>query len=161
MLVDYADTLTRLEQALGRRFAATPSICNVPGASAALKLDPFYYLVLRPAFFELLGKWAAVPPERVEDVLIRTGNLVCGPNRSRYPRPLVAFEEGLGATLQLHADFVAAACIDRALVMYGGAPGPLPVSDLRLAAFQKGELDAFFTGKTGLTALCFGEPGRV
>ncbi|WP_300161703.1 hypothetical protein [Solidesulfovibrio sp.] len=158
MLVDYAETLTRLERALGRSYAETPSILNVPGASAALKLDPFYYLALRPVFFELLGKWAAVPPSRVEETFARTGNLVLGPGKTRYPRPLTAFEEGTGTRLQLTADFVPAACIDRAVVMYGGSPGPLPVAGLRLAADQREALAAFFAETTPLAALCFGEP---
>jgi hypothetical protein len=161
MLVDYADILTRIERGLGRSYAEFPTILNVPGASAALKLDPYYYLALRPLFFELLGKWAAVPPTRVEETLIRTGNLVLGPGKTRYPRPLAAFEESTGTRLQLTADFVPAACIDRAVVLYGGSPGPLPVSGLRLIAAQREALDAFFAETTPLAALCFGEPARA
>ncbi|MEA4855964.1 MAG: hypothetical protein AAGU21_05005 [Solidesulfovibrio sp.] len=161
MLVDYADILTRLEQALGRAYAETPSILNVPGASAALKLDPFYYLALRPLFHELLGKWAAVPPGRVEETLARTGNLVLGPGKARFTRPLSVFEEATGTRLQLTADFVPASCIDRAVTLYGGSPGPLPVSGLRLAADQRPELDAFFAETTPLAALCFGKAPRA
>lgn len=161
MLVDYADILTRLERALGRAWAETPSILNVPGASAALKLDPFYYLVLRPLFFELLGKWAAVPPGRVEETLVRTGNLVLGPGKARYPRPVTVIEEATGTRLQLAADFVPAACIDRAVTLYGGSPGPLPVSGLRLAAEERQDLDAFFADTTRLAALCFAAPARI
>ncbi|UJX42464.1 hypothetical protein K9F62_07290 [Desulfovibrio sp. JY] len=158
MLVDYAETLTRLEMGLGRHFAAAPSILNVPGVSAALKLDPFYYLALRPLFCELLGKWAGVPPSRVVETLARTGNLVLGPDRARYPRPLVVFEEGTGVALRLLADFVPAECIDRAVMVYGQEPGPLPVSGLRLAMEQKPALDAFFAGTTPLADLAFGTP---
>lgn len=158
MLVDYAEILTRLEQALGRAYAENPSILNVPGASAALKLDPFYYLALRPLFYELLGKWAAVPPSRVEETLVRTGNLVLGPGKARYPRPLAVYEEGTGVRLHLTADFVSAACIDRAVALYGGSAGPLPVSGLRLLAPQRPALDAFFAGTAKLAALCFGVP---
>ena len=158
MLLDYAEILTRLEMGLGRQYAAAPSLLNVPGVSAALKVDPFYYLALRPLFFELLGKWAAVPPWRVVETFSRTGNLVLGPDRARSPQPLVVFEEGTGVTLRLLADFVSATCIDRAVMAYGQEPGPLPVSSLRLDARQKPALDAFFAGTTPLAALAFGEP---
>jgi len=156
MLVDYADTLSRLEQALGRHYAASPSILNVPGVSVALKIDPFYYLALRPTFFELLGKWAAVPPSRVEETLARTGNLVLGPGHGRYDKPIAVFEEGTNAVLKLSADFVPAEYIDRALVMYGNEAGPLPVSSLRLVDSQRDALAGHFVGKTPLAALAFG-----
>jgi len=158
MLVDYPEILSRLEQAIGRRFAQSPTILNVPGVSVALKLDPFYYLALRPAFCELLGKWAAVPPSRVEETLIRTGNMVVGPMRARFSQPLVVFEEGTSATVRLAADFVPAAFIDRAVIMHGGETAAQPVSGLRLHADQKEALDAFFQGTTPLTALVFGVP---
>uniref|UniRef100_I2PXP5 Uncharacterized protein n=1 Tax=Desulfovibrio sp. U5L TaxID=596152 RepID=I2PXP5_9BACT len=158
MLVDYAEILSRLEQALGRHFAASPSILNVPGVSAALKLDPFYYLALRPAFGELLGKWAGVTPSRAEETLSHTGNLVLGPRHVRYPQPLAVYEEGTRQVLKLAADFVPAEWIDRAVVMYGGQSGPLPVAGLRLVSGQKAALDAFFAGKTPLAALAFGDP---
>lgn len=158
MLVDYAEILSRMEQALGRHFAKSPSILNEPGVSVAVKLDPFYYLALRPTFGELLGKWAGVAPSRVVETLMRTGNMVLGPGHSRYTKPLTAFVEGSGAPLRLTADFVAAEWIDRAVLMYGGQSAPLPVSSLRLDAGQKGELAAFFEGMTPLAALAFGNP---
>ena len=158
MLVDYADTLSRLVEALGRHFAASPSIINVPGVSVALKIDPFYYLVLRPTFFELLGKWAAVPPTRVEETLARTGNLVLGPGRTRYDKLLAVFEEGTRSVLKLSADFVPAEWNDRAVVMYGNEPGPLPVSSLRLVDSQREALGAHFAGMTPLAALAYGAP---
>ncbi len=158
MLVDYAEILARMERALGRHYAEAPSIINVPGVSVALKIDPLYYLALRPAFGELLGKWAGVTPSRAEETLGRTGNLVLGPGRSRLAAPLVVFEEGSGRVLRLPADFVQAAWIDRALAMYGGETGPAPVSGLRLLASQKEALSGFFQGKTPLAALAFGEP---
>jgi hypothetical protein len=158
MLVDYADTLARLEKGLGRHFAESPSILNVPGVSVALKIDPFYYLVLRPVFFELLGKWGAVPPSRVEETLARTGNLVLGPGRAGYDKPVAVFEDGTRTVLKLPADFVPAELIDRAVVMYGNEPGPLPVSGLRLVAGQRDALAKHFTGVTQLAALAFGTP---
>ena len=159
MLVDYADILTRIERGLGRSYAEFPTILNVPGASAALKLDPYYYLALRPLFFELLGKWAAVPPTRVEETLIRTGNLVLGPGKTRFPRPLAAFEESTGTRLQLTADFVPAACIDRAVVLYGGEQDPLPVSRLRVLRAEKPRIEAFFAGKTPLLDVAYADLG--
>ncbi len=161
MLVDYAETLSRLEQALGRHYAASPSILNVPGVSAALKIDPFYYLSLRPAFAELLGKWAGVAPARVEEVLMRTGNLVLGPGHARYAQPVAVFEDGTRTVLRLPADFVPAEWIDRAVAMYGGQSAPLPVSGLRLVAGQQAALAPFFAGKTALAALAFGDPGTA
>ena len=158
MLVDYADTLDRLEKALGRHFADSPSILNVPGVSVALKIDPFYYLALRPAFFELLGKWAAVPPSRVEETLARTGNIVLGPGKARYDKPINVFEDGTRTVLKLPADFVPAEWIDRAVTMYGGEAGPLPVSGLRLTEDQRETLAPFFAGKTELAALAYGAP---
>lgn len=158
MLVDYAEILSRMEQALGRHFAQSPSILNVPGVSVALKIDPFYYLALRPTFGELLGKWAGVPPARAEETLLRTGNMVLGPGRARYPQPLLVFEEGTGATLRLAADFVPASFIDRAVTMYGGEAGPLSVSGLRLLASQKDSLAAFFQDTTPIESLAYGEP---
>lgn len=157
MLVDYAEIVARLLQALGRHYAASPSILNVPGVSAALKIDPFYYLALRPLFGELLGKWAGVAPSRAEETLLRTGNMVSGPGLGRYPRPVVAFEEDVGVPLRLAADFVTASFIDRAVTMYGGASGPLPVSGLRLARDQKDDLEAFFQGTTPIASLAYGE----
>jgi len=161
MLVDYAEILSRMEQALGRHFAESPSILNAPGVSAALKLDPFYYLALRPLFSELLGKWAGVAPARVEETLARTGNMVLGPGRVRYPKPLAVFEEGTSTVLRLIADFVPAEYIDRAVTMYGGQSGPLPVSGLRLVASQKDALDAFFADTTPLAGLVFGDPAKA
>lgn len=161
MLVDYAEILSRMEQALGRHFAESPSILNIPGVSAALKLDPFYYLALRPLFGELLGKWAGVAPSRVEETLMRTGNMVLGPGRVRYPKPLAVFEEGTNTVLKLVADFVPAEYIDRAVTMYGGQSGPLSVSGLRLVANQKDALDAFFADTTPLAGLAFGDPAQA
>jgi hypothetical protein len=158
MLVDYSEILTRLEEALGRHYRQSPAILNLPGVSVAMKIDPFYYLALRPSFGELLGKWAGVTPERVEETLVRTGNLVVGPGRARYPEPLAVFEEGSSTVLRLAADFVPAPCLDRAVVRYGGEPGPLSVSGLRLLAGQRPALEAFFAGMTPPAALAYGEP---
>jgi hypothetical protein len=158
MLVDFSEILTRLEQALGRHYRLSPALLNLPGVSVALKLDPFYYLALRPSFSELLGKWAGVTPEKAEETLVRTGNLVVGPGRTRYPEPLAVFEEGATTVLRLTADFVPAPWLDRVLLRHGGATAPLAVSGLRLVADQRPALEAFFTGMTPLAALAFGEP---
>ncbi len=160
MLVDYSALLSRMEEALGRHYRQSPSLVNVPGVSVALKIDPFHCLALRPAFGELLGKWAGMAPSRAEEALVRTGNLTLGPDRTRYPEPLLVFEEGSCTVLRLTADFVPASFIDRALAAYGGEAGPLPVCGLRLVASQRPALDAFFAGRTQLAALAFGEPAR-
>lgn len=158
MLVDFSEILNRLEQALGRHYRQSPSLLNLPGVSVAMKLDPFYYLALRPSFGELLGKWAAVTPKRVEETLVRTGNLVVGPGRTRYPESLAVFEEGSATVLRLTADFVPASWIDGALMRYGGATAPPAVSGLRLLSDQGPALSRFFAGMTPLAALAFGDP---
>lgn len=160
MLVDFSEVLTRLEEALGRHYQESPTLLNVPGVSVALKIDPYSYLALRPSFGELLGKWAGVTPARAEETLIRTGNLLLGPDRNRYAGPLLVFEEGSATVVRLTADFVQATFVDRAVALYGGEPGPLPVSGLRLTAGQRPALEAFFAGKTPLQTLAFGMPGQ-
>lgn len=165
MLVDYDAVLNRLAEALGRHYRLAPSILNVPGVSVAVKLDPDMYLALRPSFGELLGKWAGVPPHRVEETLVRTGNLPLGPDGNRYGGPLLVFEEGATAVRHLLADFVPATFIDRAVVLYGGEPGPLAVSGLRLLVSQRDAVEAFLRGVAPLGSLAFGrprdgEPGR-
>ena len=159
MLVDYSEVLGRLEEALGRHYRESPSILNVPGVSVALKLDPYYYLALRPMFGELLGKWAGVTPARAEETLVRTGNLALGPDRARFGQAVAVFEEGAGTVRRLAADFVPAEFCDRAVMLYGGETAPLPVSGLRLDRAQRPALEAFFAGKTPLQALVFGLPG--
>ena len=62
------------------------------------------------------------------------------------------------AVLKLPADFVPAEWIDRAVTMYGGEAGPLPVSGLRLAEEQRETLARLFAGKTELAALAYGAP---
>jgi len=160
MLVDFSEVLGRLEEALGRHYRESPAILNVPGVSVALKVDPYYYVALRPSFGELLGKWAGVAPERAEETLVRTGNLALGPDRSRYGRPVLVFEEGDHTVRRLAADFVPAEFCDRAVMLYGGETAPLPVSGLRLDSSQRPALEAFFAGKTPLQALAFGVPDR-
>ena len=160
MLVDYSEVLSRLEESLGRHYRESPAILNVPGISVALKIDPYYYLALRPSFGELLGKWAGVTPAKAEETLARTGNLILGPERERYPEPLLVFEEGSSLVLRLVADFVPAAFCDRAVTRFGGESGPLPVAGLRLVSGQRQGLATFFAGKTPLQALAFGDPGH-
>ena len=104
------------------------------------------------------GLTDAVPPARVEETLARTGNLVLGPGRTRYDKLLAVFEEGTRTVLKLSADFVPAEWIDRAVVMYGNEPGPLPVSSLRLVDSQRDALGAHFAGMTPLAALAYGAP---
>lgn len=161
MLVDYAEVLTRLVEALGRHYRQNPSILNVPGVSVAIKIDPDWYLALRPTFAELLGKWAGVLPDRVEETLVRTGNLALGPDKRRFEDALLVYEEGTTTVLRLAADFVPADCIDRAVIMYGGEPGPLAVSGVRLVDSQRRVLEAFFDGKTPLRSLAFGRPETI
>jgi hypothetical protein len=158
MLVDFSEILTRLEQALGRHYRLSPSLLNLPGISVALKLDPFYYLTLRPIFGELLGKMGRRDAGKGRRDPGAHGQSGGRPGRTRYPEPLAVFEEGTRSVLRLTADFVPAPWLDRVLIRYGGAVAPLPVSGLRLVVDQRPALEAFLAGMTPLAALAFGEP---
>jgi len=159
MMLDYSEILARIEEGLGRRFRESRGILNVPGASLACKVDVFHYLALRPGFTAHAAKWAGTLPKNAEESLIRTGNMIVGQGRVRYPDAIAVFEEGSDRIMRVHADFILAACIDHSLAMYGGEPEPLPVSPLRIHISEREKLDAFFNGKTRLQSLAFGEPG--
>jgi len=158
-MLDYSEILARIEEGLGRRFSESRGILNAPGASLACKVDMYHYLALRPGFVTHAAKWAGTLPKNVEESLIRTGNMIVGKDRARYPDAIAVFEEGSDTVMRVHADFILAACIDRSLALYGGEPEPLPVSTLRIHVSEREKLNAFFDGKSKLQSLAFGEPG--
>jgi hypothetical protein len=57
--------------------------------------------------------------------------------------------------MRLTVDFLPAEFIDRAVVLYGGEPSPLPVSRLRVHIREKERLAAFFAGRTPIMDLAF------
>ncbi|MGE4553143.1 MAG: hypothetical protein AB7D57_08525 [Desulfovibrionaceae bacterium] len=146
MLTDWQELVPRLQRALARVFTQAPWVLNTPGRSVACKIDPLYYLAPQPGFSESLGRWAGVPPERVDEALVRTGNIITrAPERAPWLVVRVVFggrEQGLRASF-LDADFV-----ERGLRLYAGLEVGLPVSDLRLAAVSRPTVTALFEGKT-------------
>ncbi|MFZ5810422.1 MAG: hypothetical protein ACOY4F_00085 [Thermodesulfobacteriota bacterium] len=154
-MIDYAEILPRIEKALGERHRVNPDLFNVPGSSLACKVDPFLYVALRPAFVAFAAKWAGVSHAVAEETLMRTGNLLLGPDRARLGGPLDVLADDSGRVMRLTVDFIPAEFIDRAVVLYGGEPGPLPVSRLRVHIREKERLAAFFAGRTPIMDLAF------
>jgi hypothetical protein len=158
-MIDYGEILPRLEKALGMRYRDNPDILNVPGTSVACKVDPFVYVAPRPAFATFLAKWAGVPLETASETLVRTGNLLVDASRARLDGPVAIIEDGSPRIMRMPLDFVPASFIDRAVVLYGGETGPLPVSRLRVLAAEKPRIEAFFAGKTPLLDVAYASPG--
>lgn len=159
-MIDYSESLDRLEKALGEQYRLSDYILGTPGTSLACKVDPFYYLAIQPGFIKYLSRWARMFPERTEATLIKTGNMLCDATHAVYATPLRVFEEGSGEVFSVDASFVLAPFIDRAAIKYGGAEGPLPVSRLKILESDRAKADFLFEGKTPLQALAFGNPDR-
>ena len=155
-MIDYGDVLSRIEKALGRRYAEAPSILNVPGKSLACKVDQDHYLGLRPGFINVAAKWAGMLPETAEEALVKTGVLLTDRERKPYSGKIRVLEEGGGGILAIHADFIQASFIDKALALYGGQTAPPPISPLRIHVSERDALNVFFDGKTPLQGLAFG-----
>ncbi|QLA17623.1 hypothetical protein [Desulfolutivibrio sulfoxidireducens] len=160
-MIDYAEILPRIEKALGDRYRGNPDLFNVPGISLACKVDPFTYVALRPAFVDFAAKWAGVSQKDAEQTLVRTGNLLVDQDRKRLDGPLEVLADEAGPVMRLVVDFVPAAFIDRAVVLYGGEPAPPPVSRLRVHPRERQRLAAFFSGKTPLLDLAFAPAGTT
>jgi len=145
-LSDYAATLERLQQGLGKGFAEEPWILNMPGKSIACKIDQYYYLAVMPAFVDQLGRMGGTFPDTVTEALVRTGNFITkAPERD----PLLPLTVGWGTRpVTLKAAFVDADFIDRAVKTYGGMSSVLNVSDLKISEADRGKVEAFFEGKT-------------
>ncbi|MDQ7831055.1 MAG: hypothetical protein RDU30_04945 [Desulfovibrionaceae bacterium] len=158
-MIDYGEVLPRLEKALGLRYRDNPDIINVPGTSVACKVDPFAYVAPRPAFVAFLAKWAGTPLAVTEETLVRTGNLLVDASHARLDGPVAILVDGSPRVMRMPLDFIPASFIDRALVLYGGEHGPLPVSRLRLLSSEKARIDAFFSGKPPLLDVAYASPG--
>ena len=161
-MIDYSESLERLEKALGEQYRESSYILGTPGTSLACKVDPFYYLAIQPGFIKYLSRWAAMLPERAEATLIKTGNMLSDASHTVYATPLSVYEEGLDedGVISVGASFVLASFIDRAVAMYGGVDRPLPVSRLKILKSDRVKADFLFTGKTPLQDLAFGTPAQ-
>jgi hypothetical protein len=155
MIVDHSEALERIARALGERYRQAPYILNVPGQSVACKVDAFHYLAIQPMFIKYLAQWAAMLPTRVEETLLKTGNLLSDAGHSKHYHQIRVVEEGAGEARAIGASFVLATFIDRALVLYGGGERPLPLSGLRIAGSERQALAPFFAERTPLQDLAF------
>ncbi|MDD4953070.1 MAG: hypothetical protein PHV85_11015 [Desulfovibrionaceae bacterium] len=155
-LKDYQAIVSRLQQALGRAYAETPYILNVPGRSVACKLEPHYYLALQPAFCEALARWSGVMPATVVEALVKTGLIITRPPERRH---LLDLEVSWGGeSMKVGASFVDADFIDRALLLYGGLGHGLEVADLKIKASCRPRLEKFFENKDPLKDFVFEGP---
>lgn len=159
-MIDYSQALERLERALGEQYQDSSYILGVFGTSLALKADPFYYLAIQPGFCKYLGRWAAMTPENTLNTLIKTGNLLCGPDRSTHTAQIQIFEDGPGQLLTVNASFILAPFVDQALALHGGQADPPPVSGLKIFSGDRPKLNYLFQGKTPLRDLAFGQPDQ-
>jgi hypothetical protein len=157
-MIDYSESLERLEKALGEQYRQSEFILGTPGTSLACKVDPFYYLAIQPGFIKYLSRWAGMFPENVVATLVKTGNMLSDATHSVYTIPLHVFEEGSGEIVSVGASFVLASFIDRALTLHGGTDSPQPVSGLKILESDRAATDFLFEGKTPLQALAFGKP---
>ncbi|MBG0775493.1 MAG: hypothetical protein H0S85_03560 [Desulfovibrionaceae bacterium] len=152
-MIDYTGVLDAVQQALAARVARRPELINTPGRSLACKIDYNYYLGLDPQFVDATAAWAGLEPALVRAALVRTGDLITSPDDREGRLTLtVAWPGGrtrIGACL-LHSN-----CIDRALYLYAGTAGPLPISELRIDPAFRAALDRFLEGKSPLEAVAF------
>ena len=146
MLTDYQELVPRLQRALARVFTQAPWVLNTPGRSVACKIDPLYYLAPQPGFTESLARWAGVLPARVDEALVKTGNIITSPP-DRLPWLVVRVVFG-GREQGMRASFIDADFVERGLKLYAGFEGGLPISDLRLAEASRPSVQALFAGKT-------------
>lgn len=160
-MIDYAQSLERLEKALGEQYRRSPYILGTPGTSLACKVDPFIYLAIQPGFIKYLSRWAGMFPERVEATLVKTGTMLSDATRAVHAASLHVFAEGApDAPVAVSASFIQASFIDQAVTVYGGADGPLPVSRLKILDSDRARIEPLFAGKTPLAALAFGNPNQ-
>jgi hypothetical protein len=152
-LQDYQARIDRLQRGLGKAFAESPFIFNIPGKSIALKVDPYYYVAFEPSFTEHLSKFSAMLKQNVRDTLVRTGNLVSDPG-TRNPLIKIKLKWG-GRTYALNGCFVEAEFIDQALKMYGGVSGDIGLSEMQILSSERENIDKFFGERTRLQSVAF------
>jgi hypothetical protein len=152
-LKDYQESLTRLQKGMAKAYKDTPQVINVPGQSVCCKIDPNYYLALEPIFTKVAARWAVSFPDGVLDTLTHTGNVVlCRPLATHVIPLTVSWG---GRDYEIHAAFVLAEFVDRALKLYAGVAEPLPVSELRIRADERAAVEAFLAGLTPPEAMAF------
>ena len=152
-LKDYSEIVERLQQALGKGFAAEPWLLNLPGKSVACKIDQYHYLAVMPGFLETLGRLGGMFPDQVREALVKTGNLITkAPDRD----PLLALTVSWGGrSVTVQGAFVDADFIDRAVKTYGGMGSVLSVSELKISEHDKERVEEFFEGKTAPQGLAY------
>lgn len=155
MLKDYTETLSRLQKGLGKAFIQSPIILGAPGISVAVKVDPYHYLAVMPAFITRLAEWGGMFPKTAEEALIRTGNLITGVTPEDKSLELHVVWGNPPITKHIRASFIHADFIDRALRLHGNTPQPLPVADLCVLESDRPLVDAFFNEKTSLDKTAF------
>lgn len=161
-MIDYSESLERLEKALGEQYKASPYILGAPGTSLACKVDPFHYLAIQPGFVKYLSRFAGMFPVKVLDTLVKTGAmLTAGPDHGISQVHLRVFEEGGTDIVPVTASFLLATFLDRALTLHGGLAAPPPVSRLRILMDDRPLTLPLFEGKTPLADVAFGDPNRT
>lgn len=150
-LIDYAETLDRLQKGLAARYAKDSGVLNAPGSAVACKIDQNYWLVVEPLFSQSLAAWSGVAPEAALETLVRTGNMIsraeADGSRSHTLRLRVSWPsrpEGL----DVEAGFVLAEFMERALAIYARTDAAHALSDLRVKAAEQERVLRFFEGKT-------------
>lgn len=152
-LVDYTERLERLQRGIGRAFSKEPWIFNLPGKSIACKIDHLYFLAIMPAFIETLSRYTGMKPESVLETLIKTGNFIThAPDRNPVLPIGVTWS---GKVYEIKAAFMDADFIDRALKMHGGMENALNVSDLKIAAAYRPQVETLFEEKTAPQGLAY------
>lgn len=151
-MIDYSQVVNDLQRELAQRAAEDPRLFNVPGVSLACRIDPWYFVGPHPGLVERMASWRSLRPVKVREALVRTGDLVTAPPERKVSLTLGLTWAAQRATMEvcfLHASFV-----DRALALYGRSEPP-PVSPLRIAAEDRGRVEAFLAGKTMVESLAF------
>lgn len=153
---DYQQILTELQRRVAEKYLEDSSILNVPGLSSACKIDPLYYLVLQPSFFNSMAKWSGFSPGLIQETLIRTGNLIrLAGQDTPFVSLSVKWDEVLNP-VRVKAGFVLSDFLDKGLKIYARTGSSPPVSDLVIQKQERGVLDDMFQGKTPLNNLAFG-----
>lgn len=161
-MIDYSESLERLEKALGEQYRVSPHILGTPGTSLACKVDPFHYLAIQPGFVKYLSRFAGMFPEKVLATLVKTGSMLsAGPGHEVHQVPLRVFAEGGSDIVSVSASFLLASFVDHALALYGGLSAPPPVSRLRILTDDRQLTLPIFEGKTPLADVAFGNPNRT
>jgi hypothetical protein len=161
-MIDYSESLERLEKALGGQYAVSPHILGTPGTSLACKVDPFHYLAIQPGFIKYLSRFAGMFQEKVLATLVKTGSmLTAGPGHEVHQVSLRVFEEGGSRIVPVTASFLPASFVDRALALHAGLESPPPVSRLRILLDDRPLTLPLFAGKTPLADVAFGNPNRT